>query len=118
MLKDDDQMLLKVRKPQHPNKQMLEELKQYFKKKGCAYYAKLVVITILDKETQTPLEAEHYCVIVKPKNKYNIDKHNYEIFQIMNPYLPDDADFVDFSILGHLKTMQIYENENYVEIFS
>lgn len=117
MLKEDEQMLLKIRKPNNVNENMLELLKKYFKKRNCAYWANLTLITIMDKETQLPLEAEHYCVIVKPKDKYSIDKDNYNIFQIMTPFLDDESDFVDFSILGHLRTMQIYDKENVINIF-
>lgn len=116
MLKDDEQMLLKVRKPENVNEDMIKLLAQYLKKRKCAYWADLTLITILDKETQTPLESEHYCVIIKPNNKYNLDKDNYNIFQLMNPFLSNDADFVDFSVLGYLKTMQIFDKENAIRI--
>lgn len=118
MLKDDDQMLLKVRKPENVDEVMVKLLQEYFKKKKCAYYAKLILITVCDKETQLPLEAEHYCVIIKPQNKYSIDKDNYNIFKLMEPFLNGDDDFVDFSILGHFNTMQIYDEENSVQIYS
>ena len=51
MLKEDKQMILKVRKPDNANEDMINLLKNYFNKKKCAYYAKLVLITIIDKET-------------------------------------------------------------------
>lgn len=118
MLKDDNQMLLKVRKPQEVDENMIKLLELYFKKRKCAYSAKLILITVCDKDTQLPLEAEHYCVIIKPQNKYNLDKDNYNIFKIMEPFLKDENDFVDFSVLGHFKTMQIYDEENSLLIYS
>lgn len=113
MLKEDKQMILKVRKPDNANEDMINLLKNYFHKKKCAYYAKLVLITIIDKETKEPLENEHYCIIVKPQKKYNTEKDNFKLFQLMEPYLDENADFVDFSILGNPKFMQIYE-DNYM----
>lgn len=117
MLKDDNQMLLKVRKPNNVDENMITLLVQYFKKRNCAYYARLTLITVCDKDTQQPLESEHFCVVIKPTNKFNLDKDNYNIFKLMEPYLEDQSDFVDFSVLGYPKTMQIYDEENAIEIY-
>lgn len=118
MLKNDEQMLLRLRKPTDVSEEMINLLKEYFNKKKCAYSAKLSLITICDKDTQQPLEEEHYCVIIKPKDKYNLDKDNFNIFKIIDPFLDNKNDFVDFSILGWLKTMQIYDDENSLLIYS
>ena len=118
MLKEDNQMLLKIKKPENVDQNMIKSLNQYFKKRKCAYYARLISITVCDKETQDPLEAEHFCVIIKPTNKFNLDKDNYNIFKLIEPYLEDKNDFVDFSVLGYSKTMQIYEEENAIEIYT
>lgn len=118
MLKDDDQMLLKIRKPNEVDEDMIELLRNYFKKRKCVYWVDLALITIMDKNTKKPLEAEHFCVIIKPTDKYNIDKDNFNIFQLMNPYLTEESSFIDFSVLGRLKTMQIYDRENAIQIYS
>lgn len=117
MLKENEQMLLKLRKVDNIDENMVNLLNKYLEKRKCAFFAKLILITILDKDTKEPLESEHFCVIIKPKDKYNIDKDNYNIFKIMEPFLDDNNSFVDFSILGNPKTMQIYDDENSTMIY-
>lgn len=108
MLLNDDQMMLGFRSPENVDENMLKELKKFFRNRKCAYYAKLILLTIYNKETLEPLEPEHYCVILSPTPKFSLDKDNFKIFSIMKPYLPDDG-FVDFSVLGYFCTMQIYD---------
>lgn len=114
MLLNDNEMILGMRCPNDYNKEMIKELNQYIKKRKIAYYAKLVFITIYNKETEEPLESEHYCVIIKPTKKYNTEKDNFNIFQIMKPYLNKNSDFVDFSVIGYPSFMQLYPEESVI----
>jgi hypothetical protein len=117
MLKDNENMILKIRKPDQINEEMVDKINKFFKNRHCAYFVNIALITILDKDTYKELEKEHYCVIIKPTDKYSLDKDNFKVFEIMKPYLNDDSDFVDFSILGYYKTMQIYDKENVLNIY-
>ena len=118
MLIEDKDMTLGFRKPENINEEMMGKLNKYLKNRKCAYFAKLVLIRIYNNKTLEPLENEHYCVIIKPTDKFNFDKDTYNIFEIMRSYLEEDSDFVDFSVLGYLKTIQIYDdNDNGVYIY-
>lgn len=97
---------------------MIKKLNGYFKNKRCAYYAKLVSIRIYNNKTNLPIEAEHYCVIIKPTNKFKHDKDTYALFEIIKPYIEDtEGDFLDFSILGHFNTMQLDDQDKGLMIY-
>jgi hypothetical protein len=108
LLPNDEDMVLGLRSPQNVNNEMVEKINEYLKRRKCAFWAKLVSITIYNVHTYQPLEAEHFCVIIKPTQKYAHDKDSYNIFEIIKPYIADtEGDFLDFSIIGFFNTMQI-----------
>ena len=109
-------------KIENVNEILVKRLNEYLKKKKCAYWVYLSKIETLNNDMEV-FEKAHYCLIIKADNKkFNYSRDAQALFDIMEPFLRDDANiekFVDVSVIGWQNTIQFdYKKEDCVVLYS